>query len=612
MSARILVIDDMVQMLDFLSLYLKKAGFEVRTAKNFELGLALLEEEVADLILMDVVMPGTDGYEACSQLKKNPKYSNIPVIFVTSCDSGDAIRKCFDAGAVDYVNKHATQRELLIRVKTHLKLAEASKRQHQSLLRFSKAMDAFPHDILVLYPDGRIIFINESAKQLCGLDDSVGHLSDIAPQEARLMGGDLLEQVLHNKEAADFKKTFGHITRVITMVPVIDEFLSESEFVFIISRDVSEHEEMERHLRQSRKMESLSLIAGGAAHDLNNILGGILGYTSMARMNCEDTQVEKFIAKAESAAEKAAAVISQLLNFASQTEPKIEDTAINCIVEAAVKLLDAPLGNEHRYKMELHNEPMLVRVDRYLVQQALLNLLLSLEKKLDENATIKITTTTTFNRNTLLPFRDEDIFGDYIKIIISDESFNQRQGKISRVDFTKNNKLVSGLGVAIVAGIVKDFKGVFYLHGDSPSPRGFTLCFPLIHPPEVLPTKPGRILILDKEKLFVQMVKDLMDLLGYEAVFCSNAKNCLDEHLKNADQFDVLMLDYGERELMPVTIMEEFQQANPDLKVLLTSSRQVEEVSMIADLQSCSFIEKPFKMKEFSIILKQLMDKADS
>ena len=59
------------------------------------------------------------------------------------------------------------------------------------------------------------------------------------------------------------------------------------------------------------------------------------------------------------------------------------------------------------------------------------------------------------------------------------------------------------------------------------------------------------------------------------------------------------MLDYGEKDLMPMRVMESFQESNPEMNILLTSSKQVEEVSMIADLQGCSFIEKPFKMKEF-------------
>ena len=100
------------------------------------------------------------------------------------------------------------------------------------------------------------------------------------------------------------------------------------------------------------------------------------------------------------------------------------------------------------------------------------------------------------------------------------------------------------------------------------------------------------------------MFKDLIELLGYEAVFCSSANECMKTYLGHAQDFDILILDYGERELMPRMIMEIFKKANPALQILLTSSKQVEEVSMIADLHDCSFIEKPFRMKDFSGILK--------
>ena len=131
------------------------------------------------------------------------------------------------------------------------------------------------------------------------------------------------------------------------MIPVFDDLINQCQFVFIVSRDISEDQQLEKHLRQSKKMESVSMIAGGAAHDLNNILGGMLGYTSMARMHVENKLANEFIDKVEDAAEKAAEVISQLLNFAKQKDPKVEVIAVKSLVKSAVKTLSSTV-NRHR------------------------------------------------------------------------------------------------------------------------------------------------------------------------------------------------------------------------------------------------------------------------
>ena len=614
MSAHILIVDDMVQTLKYLSLYLTKDGFEVTTAKSYDDALKILAEVNIDLILLDVMMPEIDGFEACRRLKKDSRFANIPIIFVTSCDSGDAISQCFDAGGVDYVYKFATQRELLVRVKTQLKLAEAQKQEQRTLSLFAKSLDVFPHEIIAIYPDERIIFSNEATKSFIASEQKVSCMSDILESKAKMLGAEEISEVLDSGKIIEVKKSFGSVVRLITIIPVFDDLINQCQFVFIVSRDISEEQQLEKHLRQSKKMESVSMIAGGAAHDLNNILGGMLGYTSMARMHVENKLANEFIDKAEHAAEKAAEVISQLLNFAKQKDPKVEVVAVKSLVKSAIRLLSSTVNRHREIEVDEPELAFQVNVDHYLVQQALLNVFTALDNVMGDDCKINVCITSTYNRDTLLPFREEDVFGDYVKIIIVDEAnYDPITDQPVCVDISKNKNLVSGLGVAIVSGIVKDFDGLFYLHGDSQKPTGFTLCLPQVELPLAVKNensiKPANILILDNEKIFIQMVSDLIELLGFKATFCSDGQECLDQYLSKAGDYDVLMLDYGEKDLMPMRVMESFKESNPEMNILLTSSKQVEEVSMIADLQGCSFIEKPFKMKEFSELLNSILAK---
>ena len=120
MTARILVVDDTPANIQTLAATLKPAGYQVVVATNGEQALDVMHRVVPDLILLDIMMPVMDGYEACARIKANPAWCEIPVIFLTAkTDTADLV-KAFELGAVDYVSKPFNSHELLARVQTHL------------------------------------------------------------------------------------------------------------------------------------------------------------------------------------------------------------------------------------------------------------------------------------------------------------------------------------------------------------------------------------------------------------------------------------------------------------------------------------------------------------
>ena len=119
-TARILVVDDTPANIQTLVATLKPAGYQVMVATNGQQALDVMSRAVPDLILLDIMMPVMDGYEACAQIKANPAWCEIPVIFLTAkTDTADLV-KAFELGAVDYVSKPFNAHELLARVQTHL------------------------------------------------------------------------------------------------------------------------------------------------------------------------------------------------------------------------------------------------------------------------------------------------------------------------------------------------------------------------------------------------------------------------------------------------------------------------------------------------------------
>ncbi len=124
---QILIVDDVMDNIQVAMNILKEDNYDFAFARDGEEALRLAEEENFDLILLDIMMPGIDGFEVCKRLKLSPETSSVPVIFLTAKTDVDSISEGFKIGAVDYVTKPFHPNELLARVKTHLKLSTATR-----------------------------------------------------------------------------------------------------------------------------------------------------------------------------------------------------------------------------------------------------------------------------------------------------------------------------------------------------------------------------------------------------------------------------------------------------------------------------------------------------
>ena len=126
-SYNVLIVDDVVENIQVAMNILKEESYNFSFAKKGEDALHLLKNNNFDLILLDIMMPGIDGYEVCKRIQNDPRLSDIPIIFLSAKADIDSITKAFEVGGVDYIIKPFHSNELLARVKTHLELYTAKK-----------------------------------------------------------------------------------------------------------------------------------------------------------------------------------------------------------------------------------------------------------------------------------------------------------------------------------------------------------------------------------------------------------------------------------------------------------------------------------------------------
>jgi len=157
----VLVVDDSPETLRMLTDAIEDAGMTVLVAREGEYALSIIERVLPDIILMDALMPGTDGFETCRRLKQNKALAHVPVIFMTGLSDTEHIIQGLEAGGVDYVTKPLVPGELLARIRVHLANARIS---HSA----RTALDAFGRFLLAASGSGRILWCTPQAGRLLG------------------------------------------------------------------------------------------------------------------------------------------------------------------------------------------------------------------------------------------------------------------------------------------------------------------------------------------------------------------------------------------------------------------------------------------------------------
>lgn len=166
---KILIVDDTPENLDILGHILQRSGLEISIAPTGDKALEIVSLDKPDLILMDIRMPGMDGYEVCEKLKAGVNTKDIPVIFITAMASTEDMVRAYNAGGIDYIVKPFQEKEVVCRITTQLKLKKAQDEVMRREKFYRVIVESVPDLIFQLNPDREIIFANP-AFRLLGYD----------------------------------------------------------------------------------------------------------------------------------------------------------------------------------------------------------------------------------------------------------------------------------------------------------------------------------------------------------------------------------------------------------------------------------------------------------
>jgi PAS domain S-box-containing protein len=410
-------------------------------------------------------------------------------------------------------------------------------------------------------------------------------------------------------------------------------FLPDGRALVTMS-DITDRKESERMIQESqeikarsRKMESLGLLAGGVAHDLNNILSGIVSYPELLLLDLpEDSNLRKPIQTIQESGQRAAAIVLDLLTVARGVATTKEPTNLNDLI---IDYLKSPefekLKQFHegvKIETNLDNSVFNINGSQVHIRKVVMNLVSNAAEAIEKYGTITISTQ---NRYIDKPFRGFDDFheGEYAVLSVSDDGSGISNADIERIFepfYTKKmmGRSGTGLGLAVVWNVVQDHKGFIDLKSGKNNTT-FDLYFPvtreaisdknLHRPVEDYKGNGEVILIIDDVESQREIAIKMLEKLGYSAVSVSSGEDAI-EYLKK-HEVDLLILDM----IMDPGIngretYERILENNPNQKAIIASGfAETNDVKKAQQLGAGKYIRKPFTLENLGIVVKEELGK---
>lgn len=398
-----------------------------------------------------------------------------------------------------------------------------------------------------------------------------------------------------------------------------------------VTRDISERKraeferaKLEIQLRQSKKMESIGTLAGGIAHDFNNILSSILGFTELCQDDAPpNSQLDENLQEVFTAANRAKTLVRQILTFARQTDDEIEPIQINSIVKEALKFIRSSIPTSIEIQAQIESDSFTLG-NPTQIHQLLMNMCTNAAQAMEENGgVLKVG----LKDVALDDHRDVSLrnlsAGPYVELKVSDTGTGIDPSILSSIFdpyfTTKEIGRGTGMGLAMVHGIVKESKGTILVDSELGKGSVFTVYLPATPKtghlqatePRTLPMGNERILFVDDEVNIAKFSQQILTRLGYQVTTQINSRDALALFRERADDFDLVITDMTMPNLTGDRLAREMLSIRKDIPILLCtghSNRITSEKQVMWGIREVVY--KPIVKTELAGLVRRLLDEA--
>lgn len=660
-AARILIVDDKLENRKLFGEILSSEGYTLISVASGEEALASIRTELPDLVLLDFMMPGLNGVEVAASIKSDAATRNIPVIILTALDDRESRLRGLTAGAEDFLTTPVDAIELRMRVRNLLRLkayGEYYDRYSQLLESAVAARTTALVERTALLEQNAIALRRSDERThyalgaaLMGIwevdlltdqlmwSESMTPLFGLSPEQVPTTAAEFIALVHPDDQALftaadgpvrsgnDFDIEFrivwpdgsthwqagrGRMMRDDAGLPVR---LSG------VGTDITAHKSMETQFRQAQKMEAIGQMAGGVAHDFNNMLTAILGYANLVLETlapndprCADMEA------VVTAGHRAATLTRQLLAFSRNQVLLLTDVDLNNLVEGMYSMLNRLIGDDITLELKQSSLLGVVRADVGQLEQVLMNLVVNARDALPSGGNVLIETANigleeTFMHGARAPS------GSYVMLAVTDFGIGMDDATLQRLFepffTTKDVGKGTGLGLATAYGIVKQSGGFIAVESMPGEGTTFRIYLPRAdasapfaesHTVPVPARLASTILVVDSDFTVRLLTRTILERAGFAVIDSPSA--ALAERLAAGDvPVDLLITDVivpGSRDL---NLFDRLNASRPNLKVLYVSGSTRGTTIDHAQPESIGQLQKPFTPSELNRRVREILDR---
>jgi PAS domain S-box-containing protein len=421
------------------------------------------------------------------------------------------------------------------------------------------------------------------------------------------------ELVLKKKDGTFFDAQLESIAVQVDGRPVVNTIVT----------DITERKRLEDQLCQARKMEAVGTLAGGVAHDFNNILTVIMGLASLIQMSIEkDDTLRQRIDQIVASSARAADLTQSLLAFSRTQWATLEPRKVNGVVKSTAKLLTRLLPEEIRLMMNLSDEDMTILLDVTQIGQVLMNLATNARDAMPQGGSLTLTTERARLDESFKKTHGFGRMGEYVRLSVSDTGTGMDEKTMERIFepffTTKEVGKGTGLGLASAYGIVKQHNG--YITASSSPFKGttFDIYLPLITTPSpqeapmIREIKGGAetILIVENDRDVRHMLARILESHGYTIIEAVDGDDAIRVHREHKDKVDLIILDVVMSGKYGKEALAEIARTAPRVKAIFTSG-YTGDVVIDKGIQSESvdLLKKPLSATALLAKVREVLDR---
>ncbi len=395
-----------------------------------------------------------------------------------------------------------------------------------------------------------------------------------------------------------------------------------------ISRDITQELAIEKQLRQTQKMNAIGELAGGVAHDFNNILTAILGYIALC-MNTVDEQSKTYgyLGEVLKAGDRATKLVRQILTFSRQEEQAFHPVLLQPVIDDSLSMVKTTVKSNITMETEVDEDCGAIFGDTTQVQQVMVNLCTNAVHALgDKGGTLGVT----LKQVETLGLKDGKGLVDlepglYVCMTVSDTGCGMSPEIMDRIFepyyTTKKKGEGTGFGLSIVHGIIRKHNGHISVESELGQGTTFTIYLPLLinsaeekqHAIEMsTPEGFGRILFVDDDDTVLSMGREILESFGYTVITATNGKRAFDIFQQQPTGFDALVSDYSMPEMNGHELISECLRLHPGLPSILCSGYMEKvEGENLQELGHTAFMAKPLDWRSLSRTIQQEINQQD-